>query len=45
MWLCGKRGLKEDLGDFMGFNKFVIWSWNGKFFLGKVCWVTIDKRE
>jgi hypothetical protein len=45
MWLCGEGGLKENLGEIMGFNKFVVWSWNGKFSLGKVCGVTIERRK
>jgi len=30
VWFCGEKRLEEDLGDFMGFDKFVIWSWSGK---------------
>ncbi len=45
VWFCGERGLEEDLGDFMGFDKFVIWSWSGKLFLGKVCGVIVERKE
>jgi hypothetical protein len=43
VWLCGEGGLEEDLGDSMAFNKFVVWS--GKFYLGEVCGVTLERRE
>jgi hypothetical protein len=29
----------------MTFDKFVVWSWSGKLFLGKVCGVTLENRE
>jgi hypothetical protein len=45
MWLCGKRKLEEDLGDSMRFNKFVVWSWDGKSSLGEVCGVIVKRRE
>ncbi len=45
MWLCGEGGLKEDLGIFMAFNKFVVKSWNGELSFGKVCGVTLYKSE
>jgi hypothetical protein len=32
-------------GDFVTFNKFIIWSWNGKFSLGKTCGVTLKRME
>jgi hypothetical protein len=45
VWLCEKGGLEEDLGIFMAFDKFVIWSWSGELFLGEVCGVTLERRE
>jgi hypothetical protein len=45
VWLCGKGGLEEDLGIFMAFDKFVVWSWNGKLSFGKVCGVTLERKE
>jgi hypothetical protein len=29
----------------MTFHKFVVWSWSGKLFLGKVCGVTLESWE
>jgi hypothetical protein len=29
----------------MAFDKFVVWSWSGKLFLGKVCGETLERRE
>jgi len=44
MWLC-EGGLEDKLGDSMPFDKLVIWNWSGKHSLGKVCGVTLKKRE
>jgi hypothetical protein len=40
-----RRRIREGFGDSITFNKFVVWSWNGKLFLGKMCGVTLKKRE
>jgi len=29
----------------VAFDKFGVWSWNGKLFFGKVCGVTLERRE
>jgi hypothetical protein len=45
MWVLCDFVKKEDLGIFMAFDKFVIWSWSGELFLGEVCGVTLERRE
>jgi hypothetical protein len=45
VWLCEEGRLEEDLGDYMAFSKFIVWSCSGKFDLGKVCGVTLERKE
>jgi hypothetical protein len=32
-----RRRIRGGFGDFIAFNKFVVWSWNGKLSLGEMC--------
>jgi hypothetical protein len=40
-----KRRIRGGFGDSVTFNKFIIWSWNGKLSLGEMCGVTLKRRE
>jgi hypothetical protein len=39
------RRFRGGFGDYVTFNKFIIWSWNGKLFLREMCGVTLKRTE